>query len=96
MELAIVGIIANWLAVFYINVSLKYDEASQILLPLVIIFALVATIGLIITTHNKKIGGILIIIGSILFVPLGLIGVLGGRKIISQENAKSLEERRHF
>ncbi|OCG21795.1 hypothetical protein [Gilliamella sp. App4-10] len=98
MGLAIGGIIANWLAVliFYLNTSLNYDEASRTLLPFAIISVLVATIGLIIATNNKKIGGVLIIIGSIFFVPLGLIGVFGGRKIMSRENARSLDERRNF
>ncbi|MWN30949.1 hypothetical protein GQ597_03510 [Gilliamella sp. Pra-s65] len=98
MGLAIGGIIANWFAVliFYLNSSLNRDEASQIVLPFAIIFALIATLGLIVATNNKKIGGILIIIGSIFFIPLGLIGVFGGKKVVSQENAKSLDERRNF
>jgi uncharacterized membrane protein len=98
MGLAIGGIIANWFAVliFYLNALLNYDEASRTLLPFAIIFSLVATVGLIIATNNKKIGGVLIIIGSIFFIPLGLIGVFGGRKIMSQEIARSLDERRNF
>ncbi|MCO6552025.1 MAG: hypothetical protein J6563_03510 [Gilliamella sp.] len=98
MGLAIGGIIANWLAVliFYFNASLNYDEASRTLLPFAIIFASIATLGVIVAVNNKNIGGLLTVIGSIFFVPLGLIGVFGGKKLINQANAKSLNERRNF
>ncbi|OCG62526.1 hypothetical protein [Gilliamella sp. GillExp13] len=95
MGLAIGGIIANWLAVlsFYL---LEGDEISKIILPFSLIFVCIATLGLVATIINKNLGGVLIIIGSIFFIPLGLISIFGGRNIIDQRNKELLNERRNL
>ena len=96
MGLAIGGVVANWFGVLIVYLNSLNELGYQILLPYTIISALISTIGILFAGNNQKLAGILIIIGSILFVPLGLIGIFGGRKIINKANEKSLEERRDF
>ncbi|MCX8618158.1 hypothetical protein J3U42_07120 [Gilliamella sp. B2923] len=96
MGLAIGGVIANWFGVLIAYLNSLNELGYQILLPYTIISALISTLGILFAGNNQKLAGILIIIGSILFVPLGLIGIFGGRKIINKANEKSLEERRDF
>ncbi|MCX8582571.1 MULTISPECIES: hypothetical protein [unclassified Gilliamella] len=96
MELAIGGVIVNWLGVLIVYLNSLNNSAYQMLLPLVIISALISTLGILFAKNNQKLAGTLIIIGSILFIPLGLIGIFGGRKIINKANEKTLEERRNL
>lgn len=96
MGLAIGGVIANWLGVLIVYLNSLNNSAYQMLLPLVIISALISTLGILFAKNNQKLAGTLIIIGSILFIPLGLIGIFGGRKIINKANEKTLEERRNL
>lgn len=95
MGLAIGGVIANWFAIMIIFVNGLQDRAYQSLLPFAIIFAVISLVGLIIAiSGNNKVGGVLIIIGSILFVPLGLIGVFGGKKVMNLSTDTDLDSRR--
>lgn len=94
MGLALGGVIANWFGVLiiYINLSYRYSSYSIFLL-IAIIFALISTIGLILAALDKKIGGVLIIIGSVFFVPLGLIGVFGGKNVLKEMNEYAVEQK---
>lgn len=94
MELAIGGVIVNWLGVLIVYLNSLNNPTYQIFLPLAIISALISTLGILFAKNNQKLAGTLIIIGSILFIPLGLIGIFGGRKIISHNNEETLEQRR--
>ncbi|MCX8659912.1 hypothetical protein J3T98_02945 [Gilliamella sp. B2772] len=96
MGLAIGGVIANWFGVLIVYSNSLEDSSYRIILPYVIISALISTLGILFARYNQKLAGTLIIIGSILFIPLGLIGILGGRKIINQTNEKTLEQRRNL
>ncbi|MCX8586129.1 MULTISPECIES: hypothetical protein [unclassified Gilliamella] len=96
MGLAIGGVIANWFGVLIVYLNSLNNSAYQMLLPLVIISALISTLGILFAKNNQKLAGTLIIIGSILFIPLGLIGIFGGRKIINKANEKTLAERRNL
>lgn len=96
MGLAIGGVIANWFGVLIVYMNSLSNTNYGIILPFVIIFALISTIGLFFAGNNQKLAGILIIIGSIIFIPLGLIGTFGGRKIMSLANERTLEERRNL
>ncbi|OCF91684.1 hypothetical protein A9G17_00400 [Gilliamella sp. wkB7] len=80
MGLAIGGVIANWFGVLIIYINSLQDELYGIMLPIACIFALISTVGILFAGKNKKLAGTLIITGSILFVPLGLIGVFGAKK----------------
>ena len=95
MGLAIGGVIANWFGVLIVYMCSLEDQIYGSILPIACISALISTVGILFAGKNKKLAGILIIIGSILFVPLGLIGVFGAKKIISLANEATLEERRN-
>ncbi|MDR2207352.1 MAG: hypothetical protein LBE22_00005 [Azoarcus sp.] len=60
-------------------------------------FWALSVVGLIImAAGNRKVGGVLAIIGSILFVPLGLIAMFGVRSVMNSEQDESLDERRRL
>ena len=96
MELAIGGVIANWFGVLIIYSNSLYNSSYRIILPYVIISALISTLGILFARYHQKIASIFIIIGSIPFIPLGLIGVFGGRKIINKADEKIWEEKRNL
>lgn len=102
MGLAIAGIIANLIATLATLANLADDGRDS---GLVVIFAVIlggfvalSVLGLILAgSGKKKVGGILVIIGSVVFVPLGLIGAFGGRKIMrSDASANDLDARREL
>lgn len=99
MGLAIAGVIANWVGVLLVYLNGFEERMYAAFLPYAASLAMISLIGLILAANNKnKIGGILIIIGSVIFIPLGLIGVFGGRKIINrvteEKTKEQLEKRR--
>jgi len=97
MGLAIAGVIANWFGVLIVYSNSLQDYTYRMLLPYTALLATISVIGLIIAISNsRKIGGILIIIGSFIFIPLGLIGVFGGRRIMkgSVEDELSLKRKK--
>jgi len=99
--LAVGGVIANIIAtLFFLSNQASEGDDSIVGIAAVILGTLIAVsvLGLIIAgAGKKKLGGTLVIIGSIAFVPLGLIGVFGGRKIIqSNAGAHDLDMRRHM
>ena len=95
MGLALGGVIANWFGVLIIYMCSLEDQIYGSILPIASISALISTLGILFAENNKKIASILIIIGSIIFVPLGFIGIFGARKITELADEKTLEERRN-
>ncbi|MCP3025249.1 hypothetical protein [Cupriavidus basilensis] len=99
MGLAIAGVIANAICTLYF-LSSEYVEGGGTVMDVVaaVLGTLLAisVLGLILAgTGKKKLGGALVMIGSIPFVPLGLIGVIGGRKMIQPDpHAHDLDARR--
>lgn len=93
MGLAIGGVIANWFGVLIVYLN-SYDPAYAMILAIVAIPAVISSFGLVIALANRTIGGVLIIIGSIIFIPLGLIGIFGGHRIMSLTVDNELELRR--
>lgn len=100
MGLAIAGVIANSIAVLFLLADEYADGGGTFLdVAAAIMGSLVGTavLGLLLAgAGKKKLGGILVIIGSVPFVPLGLIGAIGGRKIMqSDTHTHDLGARRH-
>ena len=99
MGLAIGGVIANIIAGLAF-LSGQYSEGGSSFLDVAAAilgtFLAISVLGLILAgAGKKKLGGTLVIIGSVPFVPLGLIGAIGGRKIIqSDPSANDLDARR--
>ncbi len=60
-------------------------KESLIIFWLTLPFLILNCIGVIIIVSGKpKTGSILFLIGSAIFVPIGIIGVIGARKILNQ------------
>lgn len=77
----ITGVILN-IVVGYITAA-AHSEDMPVLGALVAIFAVIEIIGLIVSGTSKgKTGPILVIIGCILFIPLGLVAGFGARKAL--------------
>lgn len=99
MGLAIGGVTANIVALL-VFLSNQYSEGSSTFLDVAtaILAGLLAisVLGLVLAgAGKKKLGGTLVIIGSVPFVPLGLLGAIGGRRIIqSDTHANDLDARR--
>ena len=71
----------------------EMGSSGEILMLIVWPFFGISALGLILGAMDmKKAGGILVIIGSIFFIPIGLIGVFGGKKMMS--GTDNIEARR--
>ncbi len=80
-SLTVIGLIINSLITFFIYASGEYRGLYIIL----IIALLLCYIGVIIMQfNNAKIGSIIFSIGSFLFIPIGIIGIIGVRKIVEK------------
>jgi len=77
----IIGTILNLLILIYTMYSPRYNSLTLITVTSLILCIL----GLVFIITNKvKIGSIFFYIGSIVFVPIGVIGIIGVRQIISK------------
>lgn len=85
--LVIAGLIINVLVAlsFSINPDLG-DIAKPVMLFMLVSWAVSVIGAVMVATTGKKAGAILIIIGCVLFVPIGLIGVFGAKKILEEIN----------
>lgn len=98
MKVAFIGLVLNLLWVgglsqdFYgFNDAQLVEVATYVCLG----FWVVSLTGfLMMLSGKRKVGSILMIIGSIIFVPLGLVAIIGARKAHSKDATKELEERR--
>lgn len=98
MKVAFIGLVLNllWLGglsqdYYGFNDAQLVEVATYICLG----FWAVSLIGFIMMLAGKrKVGSILMIIGSIIFVPLGLVAIIGARRACNKDSMASLEERR--
>lgn len=95
MGLAIAGVLANLFGIYLVYQEAYYEPVYLTLFYIMSAFWLLSVLGLLIAIGKQyKVGGILIIIGSIIFVPLGLIAVFGARKIMQPLDSSDLAARR--
>lgn len=79
--ITIVGLVINFLILLFTNMS----DAYQVLtIPTTISLVLCITGVFLMHFNNVKIGSIMFYIGSVMFVPLGIVGIMGVRKTISK------------
>lgn len=97
MGWAIAGVVVNLFALLGGISNLMSDTSDSFALILGTImgaFWVASLVGLFVASAGKrKLGGILIIVGSVVFVPIGLIGMFGGRKVM-QIGTSDLDARR--
>ncbi|QIQ21379.1 hypothetical protein [Zophobihabitans entericus] len=103
MIIAIIGMLANLLGVYgmYMESVTQYEyygNYDSVYETVAIIMGIswgISLLGLILViAGQKKPGAILIIIGSVIFVPLGLIAVFGASRIIKSLQDDDLVVRR--
>jgi hypothetical protein len=97
MFLASVGVVLNVLAALVLLANpLVGGTAGEIVSALACGFAGLSVLGLVLGfAGSRKIGGILVIIGGVLFIPLGLVAVIGGKKMMNPVD-EDLEARRQL
>ncbi|GEN22964.1 hypothetical protein HCU01_09130 [Halomonas cupida] len=97
MKVAFIGLVLNLLWTFGLSQDLYGFNNAQIVevgTYLCIGFWSLSVVGfLMMLTGKRKVGSVLLIIGSIIFVPLGLVAILGARKATSKDTDASLEGR---
>lgn len=86
-KLIYIGVMINILYHLAISSVGEYRVVSMVLIP----FTLLLLIGLLLTRLNSlKVGLKLILIGSIGFVPIGLIAITGCNKILTEIKKEEL------
>jgi hypothetical protein len=98
MGLIITGIVINLFGCLGIlNNSLESESASFAygFFYALLAFWLISVVGAVFALMGKrKLGGILVIIGSIAFMPIGLIGIFGAKRLMKPSLVKDLDDRR--
>jgi hypothetical protein len=70
------------------------DNIPKTIGLIAVVFVLVSIVGAILTAiSNSKTGPVMIMIGSIMFIPLGLLGFFGARKAIDAITRANLLEK---
>lgn len=92
MPLLIIGLVLNLLYCIFFLPSVNMPTLTFIGFGSVV----VAMLGAALTTNEstRKLGGILAIVGSVLFVPLGLVAVFGAAKVMRPSPDDTLAARR--
>lgn len=81
MTLAVVSLVINSFITLSLFFSQEYHELSLYILP----FCVVHLIGVVlIALGSKKVGAYIVFASAIAFVPIGVIGIIGARKILDQ------------
>jgi hypothetical protein len=78
-----IGAFIHLLAVIWISVEPRYEGLFVWMLP----FLLMNVAGMLLVMLNKtKLGAIIFIVGCVPFVPVGVIGILGAKKMLQGLN----------
>ncbi|MDR1461878.1 MAG: hypothetical protein LBI68_01890 [Azoarcus sp.] len=97
-----IGVALNFLGVLAITARLSEDFAPSSSFAAGLTAAIwlswgISVLGLILGgSGKKKLGAILVIAGSILFVPMGLVAVFGAKKMLNAEEKCDIDARRQF
>ncbi|MFC0338098.1 hypothetical protein [Kushneria avicenniae] len=101
--MAISGIVLNFLYILYVNGVMRHDPSTgnmpdgvwQVLVGVLLISWLISLSGLVMMWLGKKRpGGIAAIVGAVIFVPLGLVAIIGARRVMSSNDSDTLADRR--
>lgn len=81
--LTLIGVLLNGLVVLYTSSIEKYQELTPISIGCLVL----CIIGLLLVSAKKtKIGLIIFIIGSMPFIPISIVGIIGIRKTTNKLN----------
>ncbi|ALM53973.1 hypothetical protein [Halomonas huangheensis] len=97
MKIVFVGLVLNLLWTFGLSqdfYGFNNAQAVEVGTYLCIGFWSLSVVGfLMMLSGKRKAGSVLVIIGSVIFVPLGLVAIIGARKATSKDRDASLEGR---
>jgi hypothetical protein len=87
-----IGVLINALVATVICASGEYpDVLGQIMFG----FVALSIAGIVlVAAGSRRTGAIVAMIGSVVFVPIGIIGAIGARKILDQLKQEEFERRR--
>jgi len=92
--LIIVSIIINIMAT--IGLGDQYPEYQEMVLGVCGFFVALSIVGAVmISSGSRDTGAILVTIGCFVFVPIGLIGVYGAKKVRDQVTREKFAEKAH-
>lgn len=91
-KLMIIGTIVNAAIVLFVTVGADTDEMPAVLGLILLAFLAINVIGLIVSSFSKgKAGPLLIIIGSIAFIPIGGIALFGARQVLDARKREAMD-----
>ncbi|MDR2625768.1 MAG: hypothetical protein LBC37_05490 [Zoogloeaceae bacterium] len=98
MLLAAIGVALEFLAALGFSDRLMSEMHMPVLVSIIWLSWAIAALGLVVNaTGAKKPGAIMVIAGSVLFVPLGLVAIFGARKMMAMDQLKGdLDARRQL
>jgi hypothetical protein len=70
----------------------EYPEAFGWIMSCFVALSLVGVV--LMSGENKRLGAKLVMVGCVIFVPIGLIGVFGARQVLDALNREEFEQRR--
>ena len=80
--LIVVSVVINGLLALVLGASGEYPQGLSIAMGISVLVSVGGAV--LIATGARKPGAILVMIGCALFVPIGLIGVIGGRRVLDE------------
>ena len=90
-KLMIIGTVVNAFMVMTTSVGLAGEVYATIFSLIMLGFLLISIIGLFLSAFNQsKFGPILVIVGSVIFIPIGIIAILGARKVLDNIKREEL------
>lgn len=97
MFLASLGVVLNMLAALALLANpIDGGTFGEVVSALAWGFAGLSVLGLLLgVAGSRKVGGILVIIGGVMFIPLGIVAIIGGKKMMNPV-AEDLEARRRL
>ncbi|MBZ9557851.1 MULTISPECIES: hypothetical protein [unclassified Modicisalibacter] len=95
MGLAIAGVTLNVLLAAAVSFNVTQDlsgTASTVFLSLIGASLAATVIGFLVavSSRNVRLGGVMMIVGSVIFVPGGLVAIFGAKRLMS----KSMQDQR--
>lgn len=79
-----------------------FDSPGQVDLPSIFYYICfsfwgISLVGVILMlTGLTRVGGILVVAGAIIFIPLGIVTIIGVKKIMQRDSDATLEQRREL
>jgi hypothetical protein len=95
MTIASIGVVLEFLAIISITSDAEFISELPALSGAMWLLWAVAALGLLVHAAGaRKPGAIMVIVGSIMFIPLGLVAIIGAKKMMKPSTEDIAERRR--